>query len=416
MKKITIINAYGDKNLGDAAILRVAVDFIYEAYENKCRLSALSESGEVKTSLGAESSKISSYQLPYGFAIRSNSGKVSEVTKITRFMTIFFGSFFFILLDLLFKRNLPQTGFFSYIYAIKQAELIVGIGGGYFITKSMKDYFGLLLTLLPVYVAKIYRRKIIFLPISFGPFAFWHQEWLCYQLLRKTTIMARDYITLKQIRRNDTHQDIKSFFIPDLALFLKPKMISLAQKMKSKYITLTAREWLPTQEKQAFYEKSLSEFINKVWSKYKLKTIFVVMSKNKAEDDDNDIAKRIAKNVIRNQSYEIVNPKDIDEAQNIYAKARLAICTRMHSAIFSSTVLTPFIPIGYGHKTKGFVQNLKITKWFIDISEVNSLKLQKLFTQLIKPKLYSKFSNQLVQTHKSNLIYRDRIIKEIYLN
>ena len=101
MKKITIINAYGNKNLGDAAILRVAVDVIQEAYQNSYHLSTLSESGEVQTSLGDVSKKISAYQLPYGFAIRSDSGKVSEVTKITRFITIFFGTFFIILLNIL---------------------------------------------------------------------------------------------------------------------------------------------------------------------------------------------------------------------------------------------------------------------------------------------------------------------------
>lgn len=410
MNKITIINAYGDKNLGDAAILKVAVDFIIEAFNNKCQLSTLSESGEVKTSLGNFSNKVSAFQLPYGFAIKSTSGKVPILTKFIRFFYIIFGSLILIFSNNLFNTKLPKSGFFSYINAIKESQLIVGIGGGYFITKSIKDYFGLTLTVLPVFIAKIYKKRIIFLPISFGPFAYRHQEWLCYQSLKNTVIMARDNISLNQIRTVDKSGSIISFFVPDLALFLKPQYEEYNTFNESSYITLTAREWLSTKTKQEYYENSLSKFIDNIWDKYKISTKFVVMSQNKSEDDDNEIGQRIGKRIIHKKSYRVLTPKNVNDAQRIYANAKIAVCTRMHSAIFSSTVNTPFIVIGYGHKSLGFVENLKIKKWYIDINEVSDSNLFQIFNKLIKAQHYNKFSDLITSYHQSNVIYKKKII------
>lgn len=189
MKKVTIINAYGDKNIGDAAILTVALQFIREAYKDTCQISVLCEDTKSLSSFIESSKDVATLQLPYGYAIRG-SAKVSSFTKITRFVSIYFNTYKWIVLTKYLHINLPSTGFYSYIKEIKNADIVVGMGGGYFTTNDkIKDYFGLLLTLLTVYVAKFYKKNIVFYPISFGPFASTNQERLAYQALKNTTVI-----------------------------------------------------------------------------------------------------------------------------------------------------------------------------------------------------------------------------------
>jgi len=85
--------------------------------------------------------------------------------------------------------------------------------------------------------------------------------------------MARDDITLGEIKNNDLNLKIKTFYVPDLALFYGDKQFSNAKRLKSNYIVITAREWL-TDTKQELFETSLCSLIEYVWSKYNLKTIF----------------------------------------------------------------------------------------------------------------------------------------------
>lgn len=382
MKKITIINAYGDKNIGDATILKVAISFIKEAHKDLNQISVLCESEDaIKKSVGTEKN-ISPFQLPYGYAIRSEGGKVFGITKLFRFIIIFINTLGLISINKLFGKKLPMSGFYSYISEIKEADLIVGMGGGYFITQSAKDYFGLLLTLLPVYVAKLYRKKIVFLPISFGPFATKSQEMITYQALRNTSVIARDQITFKYLEKIDKKKKIKLSFAPDLALFFNIHKGNIQKKLKSNYITLTAREWFQDNKKQLFFENELTHFVNIVWEKYKLQTKFIPMAKNQIEDNDVNLGLRIKQNLKHNRIFHIVSPKGIVHVQNIIKDARIAVCTRMHSAILATTVYTPFIAIGYGHKTLGLVKNLGLTNWYIDITQINSDKLLELFYKL----------------------------------
>ncbi len=216
MTNVTIINAYGDKNIGDAAILKIAVDFIRIAYHNKCNISVLCENIDSISSV-TKNNLVTAYQLPYGYAIGGKT-KGRPLTKIFRFGSIYIISILFLILNRFVNIKLPHTALFSYIAAIKHADIIIGMGGGYLTTNTTKDYFGLLLTLLPIYIAKIYHKKIVFLPMSFGPFFSVDQQVLSYQALKNTTVIARDQITLKALEKLDTTNKINLFYAPDLAL------------------------------------------------------------------------------------------------------------------------------------------------------------------------------------------------------
>lgn len=408
-KKISIINAYGDKNIGDAAILKVAVSFIRETH-SIANISVHTESVQSLTGFVGIPHRISSYQLPYGYAI-SGRKRVSSFVKLSRFFEVFFNSWWLVLREYYFGKKLPQKGFYSYITDIKNADLIVGMGGGYLTSKSSgKDYFGLLLTLLPIYLAKFYKKKIVFLPMSFGPFASETHEKLALNAISGTTVISRDKITLDYIKRLDIHSNVKTFYTPDLALFLKN---GFSKEKESQYIVLTARDWFSDPAEQDRYETSLSNLIQDIYRLFGLKTIFIPMARNKVEDDDNRVLKRIYKKINPKYIIEGIIPKSVEDTQRILHGAKIAICTRMHSAILSSTVGTPFITIGYGTKSLGFVKSFNLEKWYVDISDVNEKILLEKFLNLYTRKEMENFKSLLNKQISNVEGYKKKIIQEL---
>jgi len=415
MKNIVIINAYGKKNIGDATILYVALEMLNSVLDRGVGINLMlvdKDSYSLKLKIFQ---KVSFFQSPYGYAIKSAKLPVSQLVKIVRFFIIYILSTTYIFLGKFSGRLFPNKGFYSYITSIYQSEIVISMGGGYLTTKNkVRDYFGLLLSLLPIYIAKFYKKRILFLPMSFGPFVSKYHQSLTYNAAKNTTILCRDDIALKEVKKlfsND--KTTKVLYCPDLALFYSSKKKSnLHQKFGSNYIVLTAREWLPD-AKQIQFEESLAKFIDFIAMKYNLNTIFIPMAWNHIEDDDNRVAKRIKTFVKSTNSFTIVNAKSPIEVQEILRNAKLAICTRMHSAILATTVNTPFIAIGYVYKTLGFVQKMNLEKYYMDIAEVSYEKLIKEFSNIINPKNYQKVYSQLIEKNQEIHIYKKLIREEI---
>ena len=165
MKKITIINLYGKHNIGDMAIRNSALKIIEEALGLN-KLYLLCESNinfpfqtHIKSSMDITFA-------PYGYAINTKGKPLSLLLKFFRFIKIISASVYFTALSLLNNKLLPKVGFYRYIKLIKDADLIIAMGGGYFITShSVKDYFGICLNTMPIYIAKIFKKKNYYITI-----------------------------------------------------------------------------------------------------------------------------------------------------------------------------------------------------------------------------------------------------------
>jgi len=68
--------------------------------------------------------------------------------------------------------------------------------------------------------------------------------------------------------------------------------------------------------------------------------------------------------------------------RRMYGQMDLFVATRLHSAIFATTIGVPTVFIGYLHKTQGVVEMLKMEDFFLDIREVTQDKLLKKIERL----------------------------------
>jgi len=391
MKNIVITNFYGYENIGDAAIFEIAIKVINKAIpENNIHVHTATRFIASEKKLG----QIKTFLHPYGIAIRTKAKPISDSKKVTRFVTVIVKSVFYSLLGKISPNLLPTHGDYSYIKSLNEADLIFGIGGGYLRTKNKyKDYFGLTLTLLPLFIAHLYDKKVLYLPMSYGNFASKIQDKLAYNVIKNDAIIFRDEKS-RDVFSKHTTKGLDTHLIPDLALFDHWKE---NKKSKKDYMVVTARLWMKDSE-QKRYEKQLALFIDYVWESYKLKTVFIPMVWNKKEEDDTRVGKRILELLQNKKIFKIISVKNPEEVKKILAGAKVSISTRMHSAILSTIVNTPFITIAYEYKTVGFLKHLGLEKWNINIEDLSFTLIKEKFDDLMN-KDYLSFKNQLTVRH-----------------
>ncbi|HSW88403.1 MAG TPA: polysaccharide pyruvyl transferase family protein, partial [Candidatus Saccharimonadales bacterium] len=247
--------------------------------------------------------------------------------------------------------------------------------------------------------------RILYLPMSYGNFASAIHEKIVFQLIKNDLIIFRDEVSLREFTKH-SNKKITSYLIPDLAIF---DTYEETIKDKKEYIVLTARLWMD-EYKQKNYEKELALFVHYMWERYKLKTFFIPMVWNKNEDDDNRVGKKIQALVANKIIFTIVAPNTPLQVKKILSRAELAVCTRMHSAILSTVVKTPFITIAYEHKTLGFLKHLGLENWNIDIENLSSYLLQEKVDDLFENK-YHQFTLKLQEKHQEIMKKEDELIE-----
>jgi polysaccharide pyruvyl transferase WcaK-like protein len=395
---IVITNVYGYKNIGDGAILESALKIL-----NKPTYKQAIHIHSATNFVVKNENNIQTFLHPYGTAIRTSSHQVSILKKALRFSKILFISTIYTLAGKINYNALPTKGDYAYIKSLRDASSVFGIGGGYFRTKAKyKDYFGLILTLLPILIAHFYNKRILYLPMSYGNFASEIHNKMVYKCIKNDLIIFRDQISLEEFNKNSSKKS-ETYLIPDLALFDNEYAIT----KKENYIVLTARLWMD-KSSQENYEKELALFVDYAWEKYKLKTIFIPMAWNKTEDDDSLVGERI-KQLLSNKSIfyvrQIQNPT---QAKKIISHATAAICTRLHSAILSTVVKTPFITIAYEYKTQGFLKHIGLEDWNINIQKLTSNELINKFDALMTRE-HKTFISQLKIAHRELTISKVKL-------
>lgn len=407
MKKIALLNVYGSKNIGDEAINIVATDLLINALKKGGEITYLAV--EERPSFVSKKVFVDCVLSPYGIAIHQGKEKLSPIQKIMAFIEVITVTLIISICLKYFASSWGKNTRYAFVHTLYEADAVVSMGGGYLRTKkSWEDLFGLTLTLLPIYLAKFFHKKNLFLPMSFGNFANDFHKRIALHTLSNSIFFARDEITYNEISNDNLHKDlhIDLRLSPDLALFFTEKKMSTLEKKP--FLILSAREWLPpAQQKQ--YEKSLVTLIEKAYKKYKLKTVFIAMAANSIEDDDRIVARRLMDQIQDSSIFTLSDAQDPYEVLTLLQQATVCVCTRMHSAILSSLMATPFVTIQYEHKTLGFMKSLDLEAFNIPIETTHAGNVFALLEKVMKKEVYSSIQSRLKQRRKEYTRYKQNM-------
>lgn len=138
----------------------------------------------------------------------------------------------------------------------------------------------------------------------------------------------------------------------------------------------------PKKDKEK-YNAEITKTLKHLISKHNAYILFIPQLYGKIHNDYiymEKIASYLPKN-----TWELVDQAyNSDEQRKIFAMCDIHFASRYHPAIFGNTSFTPGLCLYYEHKALGFMQQIKLEKYAIDIRDIQSKNLNYLFDDLIE--------------------------------
>lgn len=338
---------------------------------------------------------------------RRGRHKTNEVTKESFFSLLSLLSFAFYdlvrnyilllvcnnnkLTRLLFSRSTHES-----IKQFKNCDVFFVKGGGFIHAYGEKTapylmwYF-----LFYIRLAKKLKKKVVFLPNSFGPFKGFTVKYQVKKVLSKVDLLyARENISAQALGALLERE------IPvrmDLGFFLQVSNDVSIENIIDKYdlcpedrlVGVTIRPWrFPGKHNPEHLYKNylyaIECMINQAISlNYKIVFCNQSIGPNEHEDDRNAI-KAIFEKINHPHLIWINENLTCEELKLLYSKFDLFVGTRFHSVIFSMTSLVPSIAIAYGgNKGEGIMGDFNLQEYVIKIEEITSDKLLQTFKHVI---------------------------------
>ena len=376
--KILFLHVYSEKNTGDAAIVSVMLGKYSKQYPDaEITLSSITPQKN-KAFLGAR--YISSF---FQEAIYSTEVPSQRVLKT---LTIIAGA---LCGGIFFSKPLKD-----FVRHVKEADLIVGTGGGYIIANSsIHDWTTLALTLLEFWFAKRLGKKVILESMSIGPLQSGLQKKLCAKVLNSLDeIHIREMISYNFVKAIGVNTSILKKSV-DLAFFFAPKTKTAMKNYLMKRGVFFTKPVLGISVKKCFalddprqkkYEEAIAGFVNKILQEKDIKVVFIPHVTARAQnDDDRIIIQRIKPQLVfKDKVILLMEEFSYRDIKGIYENLNWLIGTRMHSVIFALTAQVPVVAIAYEPKTLGIMKTLQLEKHVLQADSLSSTALCTAFSFL----------------------------------
>ena len=245
---------------------------------------------------------------------------------------------------------------------IKQADLVISCPGGFLV----EDSFSVLVSLLQLWAAKHFGRKLIFAPQTIGPIRNKLVRKLCGYVLRKADliIVREDYSLDFVINELGVSPDRVTRGM-DMALSHKQSdpdagkdvIKSYGFEEGEKFLGGSVIQWIfpkseDPQKAQREYERKLAEVYTRVYEELGLKTL--VFNQVTA---DLEAAKRV-----RDMAGDFViideEDRDVSVMRSMIGQSHVFLGSRLHSCIFSLLEHVPATALAYNYKTDGIMNDV----------------------------------------------------------
>lgn len=253
-----------------------------------------------------------------------------------------------------------QRGYLKLVReAHEHADLILSLGGGYFFVHDLRP-FSVWATISLLYALR-WRKPVVCLPQSFGPFRYAYQAWLAAALLsRCAEVYLRDMESLQLFHSFAPSQAV-AHFAPDTAFSLALRWDCPLKRAHSRpQIGVTIVDWSFVDPRlrhhQPRYELALVHVLSSAHQAFgaQVKLFLQCQSARRVFESDAVVTQRVYVQLAAalGDHVQIVNDLVTPlQALHAYGEMDALVATRLHSAIFAACAATPTLAIGYQPKT-----------------------------------------------------------------
>lgn len=378
---VTIINAYSWLNKGDAGIVLGTAHALRQVYP-RAQLTVVSMTPEADR-IPFQQEQIEIISGPFDYIYTPNRSLFWRLGMFTLHALL-------MLLGMVvvrFQRAAPlfwlpaKTRLF--VQGIAAADVVIGVGGGYWTDNSRKAIYFHLLQTIAVLIA---RRPTVTLGVSLGPFrSRWRSRLVGKVLNRVAAIVVREEESLVVAQEMGIHPE-KLHLYADMAFALAPDVTRPPQAKPTGNVLrigVTARHYLfphaaDPRQAQADYEQTLATALDQLIEEHNAEIIFLPQVIGPETDDDRPVQRRVA-NLLRRADRVTLLEENLSPLEIIarISTLDLVVATRFHSAIFTMLAHVPVVAIAYEHKTTGIMQLMGLSPWVLPIEQVTAPDLYR---------------------------------------
>lgn len=255
---------------------------------------------------------------------------------------------------------------FAILWQILTCNLLIS-GGGTLIqdktsTKSLLYY----LTIIKI--AKILKKKVMLYANGIGPLK-------SFKNIEKTKNVLSD-VDLITLRDNNSLSELEQIEVKNLITEVTADPVFLLSADENgdkvlenynipsnkKLMCVSVRDW---KENPKDFVKTIAEFCDYASNKYGIYTVFLPMQASR----DYEISLKI-KSLMQSDSTIVGGKYPFETVLSLVSKMYLCVGMRLHSLIFSASMLVPTVGIVYDPKIKGFLADINEDK-FVDVENIS---------------------------------------------
>jgi len=383
MSKISILNAFGYTNKGDAGIILGMINSLSKYFGRNVKFLLESWSYKIDRKVYPALVKGSLWNFPTAVYLTTKSGLpipliqfnlIEGLRKIP------------VLIDVKYNKRITWTKMLlfdeerEFISFLWDSNIILSCGGGFLhdlegSTHFLRHLYSLYLsTLLPV-PTMIYAQSI-------GPFRNKKYEKVTRKILNKINfITVRDYYSKKYLQKMGVKTP--TVVTADAAFNLPSASRKELEKYLESYcwikentfnVGITVREWNLSKTARNSYIKAIVTVIKYLMAKYDATVTFFPQTLS-----DIPLSRKISYIVDSGKVHVISDNLHPSVLKSLMGEMDIFIGTRMHSTIFSMSMFVPSISIAYMPKSQDLMKRVKLKALLIDIYKCSSdLLLEKI--------------------------------------
>jgi len=374
--RITIISTYSWLNKGDAAIVLGTAHALRQVHP-QAEITVVSMTPRVDLAPYAHK-QIGVVSGPFGYIYAPGRSLFYRMTLFVLHSLLMLAGLLVVRYQRAAQLHWLPSQTRALVQKIADADLIIGVGGGYWTDNSRKAIYFHLWQTIGVLIAK---RPMVTLGVSLGPFrSRWRSRLVGRVLNHVAAIIVREEESLAVARDMGIRPEILHRYA-DMAFALAPttqQQTSAARPDAPLRIGVTARRYLfphtadPAQA-QAAYERTLATALDQLIARTNAEVIFLPQVIGPDNDNDRLVQRRIV-NLLQDKRQVTLLENNFSPNELIEQISALdfVIATRFHSAIFTLLAHVPVVAIAYEHKTTGIMQLLGLSQWVIPIEQVTA--------------------------------------------
>jgi colanic acid/amylovoran biosynthesis protein len=379
--KVLVVNLHSSRNAGDAALLQATIYQLRQAFA-RAEITLAVNDMHSRIREDKDTEIIPSFMASFGPSQASDQRSDWRLGRMTYVLglSLVFGLWYRATRQV--PAWIPET-IRQRLLAYSEADLVVSCPGNIFFTMGR---WGLpfIISAFTVGYALLLKKPLYVMPQSVGPLKRWWERLLVRSLYsRARLVFMREPVSFRLIRELGVagpHVRLvpdMAFSFPSAGTEQQPDMnfdsASLEDVSPKLGVTVINRiVYSLSNDSWERYAESVAGALSGFLDAYGGDVFFYpqVIGPTSSEDD-RGMAQYVISKMADDSHVRLVDvPTSPVLLKTLYGQMDLFIATRLHSAIFATTMLVPTVFIGYLHKTQGIVEMLEMEEWILDIREV----------------------------------------------